>query len=47
MINDGITHFIEVGPGNVLTGLIKKIDSTVKVTNISKIEDLNLLKDGM
>ena len=29
MIKDGATHFIELGPGSVLQGLIKKIDETV------------------
>ena len=28
MIADGATHFIELGPGSVLQGLIKKIDKT-------------------
>jgi len=30
MITDGATHFTEVGPGNVLQGLIKKIDRSVE-----------------
>jgi [acyl-carrier-protein] S-malonyltransferase len=29
MIKDGATHFIEVGPGNVLQGLMRKIDRSV------------------
>lgn len=33
MIADGISHFVEVGPGKVLSGLISKIDSKVEVTN--------------
>lgn len=34
MIRDGATEFIECGPGNVLQGLIGKIDATVKVGKI-------------
>lgn len=30
MIKDGATHFIEVGPGNVLQGLVKKIDRSAE-----------------
>lgn len=33
MIADGATHFIEVGPGKVLQGLIKKIDRDVEVSS--------------
>jgi [acyl-carrier-protein] S-malonyltransferase len=31
MVKDGVGRFVEVGPGNVLAGLIKKIDSSVEV----------------
>lgn len=37
MISDGATSFIEIGPGNVLQGLVKKIDKNVKVSGIDKI----------
>ncbi|MBK8946585.1 MAG: ACP S-malonyltransferase [Ignavibacteriae bacterium] len=41
MINDGITEFIEIGPGKVLQGLVKRINPSVTVTGIDKFEDLN------
>ena len=34
MINDGINEFIEVGPGNTLQGLIRKINPEVIVSKI-------------
>ncbi|BAI79663.1 [acyl-carrier-protein] S-malonyltransferase [Deferribacter desulfuricans SSM1] len=45
MIEDGFTTFVEIGAGNVLTGLIKKINRQVKTVNISKVEDLGKLED--
>ena len=45
MINNGVNHFIEIGPGKVLTGLIKRIDKNVKTNTInteSDIKDLHL-----
>ena len=40
MIAAGADTFIEVGPGNVLQGLIKKIDPTVRVVGVSDRESL-------
>jgi len=37
MINDGAEEFIEVGPGNVLQGLIKKINRKIKTSNIQTL----------
>jgi [acyl-carrier-protein] S-malonyltransferase len=39
MIKDGIATFIEIGPGNVLQGLVKRISKEVKVEGISTVED--------
>ena len=43
MIAAGVTTFIEVGAGSVLTGLIKKINKTVETINISTVDDLGKL----
>lgn len=34
MISDGATNFVELGPGNVLTGLVKRIDKSVSLENL-------------
>lgn len=43
MINDGAREFIELGPGKVLQGLIKRIDNSVSIKGVDKAEDLNKL----
>ena len=43
MINKGINQFIEIGPGKVLSGLIKRIDKNVKVSAINTEEDIKLI----
>ena len=43
MIEKGVTQFIEIGPGKILSGLIKRIDKNVKVSAINSEEDIKLI----
>jgi len=43
MIEKGVTQFIEIGPGKVLSGLVKRIDKSVKVSAINSEEDIKLI----
>ena len=40
MINNGVNEFIEIGPGKVLSGLVKRINKDVNVFNINSIDDI-------
>jgi [acyl-carrier-protein] S-malonyltransferase len=44
MINNGVNHFIEIGPGKVLSGLIKRISKEVKIDTINNQGDIEGLK---
>jgi len=44
MINKGIDHFIEIGPGKVLSGLVKRISKEVKINSINEEIDIKELK---
>lgn len=43
MLAEGADTFIEIGPGKTLSGFMKKIDKTVNVINIEKLEDMEKL----
>jgi len=43
MINKGTSQFIEIGPGKILSGLIKRINKNVKVSAINTEEDIKLI----
>ena len=44
MINNDVNHFIEIGPGKVLSGLVKRINREVKINTINSQEDIENLK---
>ena len=44
MINNDVNHFIEVGPGKVLSGLVKRISREVKINTINNQGDIEGLK---
>jgi len=44
LLDSGTTEFLEVGPGRVLAGLMRKIASSAKVTSLSTPEDIEQLQ---
>ena len=44
MINKKINHFIEIGPGKVLSGLVKRINKEVKVDTVNNEEDIKKIQ---
>jgi [acyl-carrier-protein] S-malonyltransferase len=47
LVGKGVTVFVEVGPGNVLSGLLKRIDRGVKTIAVSDVKSLNELEDAL
>jgi [acyl-carrier-protein] S-malonyltransferase len=47
LLADGVEQFYEIGPGRVLTGLMKRISRKTKVTNVSDLTSLKSLVEGV
>jgi [acyl-carrier-protein] S-malonyltransferase len=43
MVEEGVSTFIEIGPGQVLSGLIKRISNKVQVLNMSDPESIKAI----
>ncbi len=44
MINKDVNKFIEIGPGKVLSGLVKRINKNVEVISINNVDDIKNIK---
>ena len=44
MIKNDVNHFIEIGPGKVLSGLVKRINRDIKIDAINSQSDIEGLK---
>ena len=40
MVRNGVKKFVEIGPGKVLSGLIKRIDRNLELVSINEVDDL-------
>jgi [acyl-carrier-protein] S-malonyltransferase len=47
LVGKGVTTFVEVGPGNVLSGLLKRIDRSVRTVSVANLNQLNELEERL
>jgi [acyl-carrier-protein] S-malonyltransferase len=47
LVADGVRTFVEVGPGNVLSGLVKRIDRSVKTISVNSLASLEKLEETL
>jgi [acyl-carrier-protein] S-malonyltransferase len=45
LVKEGVKTFVEVGPGNVLSGLLKRIDKTVKAVSVNNLAGLKKVEE--
>jgi [acyl-carrier-protein] S-malonyltransferase len=47
LMRSGVTTFVEVGPGNVLSGLVKRIDRGVKTISVNNLASLEKVEESL
>jgi len=47
LMREGVTTFVEVGPGNVLSGLVKRIDRGVKAISVNNLASLDQAEESL
>jgi malonyl CoA-acyl carrier protein transacylase len=47
LMREGVRTFVEVGPGNVLSGLVKRIDRSVKAVSVNNLASLDKLHEAL
>jgi [acyl-carrier-protein] S-malonyltransferase len=47
LMKGGVRTFVEVGPGNVLSGLVRRIDRSVKAVSVNNLASLDKLRDAL
>ena len=47
LLKEGVNTFVEVGPGNVLSGLVKRIDRNAKTISVSTPEGIEKLEETL
>ena len=47
LVKEGVRTFVEVGPGNVLSGLVKRIDRSVKAVSVNDLASLEKVEEAI
>jgi [acyl-carrier-protein] S-malonyltransferase len=47
LVKEGVRTFVEVGPGNVLSGLVKRIDRSVKAISVNDLSSLERIEEAI